>query len=237
MPDLALAPNSDSTTKPRRGRAVWLLGAVAAIGCSALWLYQSYDRMAATAPGNAATGALVQTPALNPLPVEHAAPPAITPQPSAANPTPETVEPAPANSPERRAGTPRRTGEAPEADPTTAAGRARGLVDSGSAMLRQGRYGLAEGMYMKALQEVPEYPPAMAELVRVHLARKDGKEAVRWAELLVAKQSTAVHQLLLGDAQALRGNATAAEAAWSKAAKAGNATAKQRLTDAEGEEE
>jgi Tfp pilus assembly protein PilF len=96
-------------------------------------------------------------------------------------------------------------------------------------MLRQGRYGLAEGMYLKALQEVPEYPPAMADLVRVHLARRDGMEAMRWAERLVAKQNNALHQLLLGDAQALRGNIGAAQAAWSKAANGGNATARQRL--------
>lgn len=214
-----------------------MLGAAAAIGCSALWLYQTYDRSAATAPGNAATGALVQAPALEPLPVDHAAPPALAPQATASEPVQAAEPSAPSASAERRAGTPRRTGESQEADPTTAAGRARALVDSGSAMLRQRRYGIAEGMYMKALQEVPEYPPAMAELVRVHLARKDGKEAVRWAELLVAKQSSGLHQLLLGDAQALRGNRGAAEAAWTKAAKAGNATAQQRLAGDEEEEE
>jgi Tfp pilus assembly protein PilF len=100
-------------------------------------------------------------------------------------------------------------------------------------MLRTGRYGLAESMYMKALQEVPEYPAAMAELVRVHLARRDGMEAMRWAERLVAKQNNPFHQLLLGDAQALRGNSGAAQEAWAKAARGGNATARKRLADDE----
>jgi Tfp pilus assembly protein PilF len=106
-------------------------------------------------------------------------------------------------------------------------------------MLREGRYGLAEGMYMKALQEVPEFPAALADLVRVHLARRDGKEAVRWAERLVAKQDGPLHQLLLGDAQALRGNTGAAQGAWTKAAKGGNKTARQRLaeTEEDGDEE
>ena|GEM_PF-4254116 len=237
LPDLALSPAADTPSKPNRWRGAWLMGAVAAIGCSVLWLYQTYDSSAARAPGNAATGALSQTPPLNTLPVDHAAPPAISPQPSNA----PSVEPEPATTApnaERRPGSTRRAGESQEAaDPTTAAGRARGLVDSGSAMLRQGRYGIAEGMYMKALQEVPEYPPAMAELVRVHLARKDGKEAVRWAELLVAKQSNGLHQLLLGDAQAMRGNNSAAQTAWTNAAKAGNATARQRLAADDEEEE
>jgi hypothetical protein len=236
LPDLALSPAADTASKPNRWRGAWVMGAVAAIGCSALWLYQTYDSSAARAPGNAATGALSQTPPLNTLPVDHAAPPAISPQPTQA-PSVEPEPATPAPNAERRPGSPRRAGESQEADPTTAAGRARGLVDSGSAMLRQGRYGIAEGMYMKALQEVPEYPPAMAELVRVHLARKDGKEAVRWAELLVAKQSNGLHQLLLGDAQALRGNNSAAQTAWTKAAKAGNATAQQRLAADDEEEE
>jgi hypothetical protein len=71
----------------------------------------------------------------------------------------------------------------------------------------------------------------------VHIARRDGKEAVRWAELLVSKQNNALNQLLLGDAQQLRGNGSAAQAAWTKAANSGNATARQRLGEDDEEDE
>jgi hypothetical protein len=231
--DVALTQAEASTPKPQQ-RTVWVLGAIAVIGCSALWLYRNYDSHAATAPGNPAAGALVQTPALTGVQEQPKidTTPAVAAQPILDPPTTTTAEPS-APTQERRASSGRRAGETTEVDPTTAAGRARGLVDSGSAMLHQGRLGLAEGMYMKALQEVPEYPPAMAELVRVHIARRDGKEAVRWAELLVQKQNSGLHQLLLGDAQSLRGNSGAAQEAWNKAARAGNATARERLADAE----
>jgi hypothetical protein len=229
LPEIPLAPAPTSPAKPGR-RGIWLIGAVAAIGCSALFLYRNYDSAAVKAPGNPAAGALVETPVLQ-EPVAVAPAPIAAPQPSAA---PSTEPTGPAASTTPRTASTRRAGEsAPAPDLTTAAGRARALVDSGSAMVKQGRLGLAESMYMKAMQEVPEYPPAMTELVRVHLARRDGKEAVRWAELLVAKQSSGVNLLLLGDAQALRGSRVAAEATWTKAAAAGNATAKQRLGDAE----
>jgi Flp pilus assembly protein TadD len=70
----------------------------------------------------------------------------------------------------------------------------------------------------------------MAGLVRVHLARKDGAEALRWATRLTAKQpKDGVSQLLLGDALALRGDEDGAREAWTRAAERGNATAKQRL--------
>jgi cytochrome c-type biogenesis protein CcmH/NrfG len=96
--------------------------------------------------------------------------------------------------------------------------------------MQQGRLGLAESSYQKALKIVPDYPSAMAALVRVHLARRDGAEAVRWANRLVAKQPTNnVNQLLLGDALNLTGNREAARDAWTEAAESGNSTARQRL--------
>jgi tetratricopeptide (TPR) repeat protein len=217
-----------------------VLSAVAAIGCSAFLLYRTYDKSAATVPGNPAAAALVQTPALAQTqdPLAPAATATGTAQPNPNTPGSESSESAaPAPTAERTSAGARRTSAPREADLTTAAGRARSLVDSGAAMLKQGRLGLAEGMYMKALQEVPEYPAALAELVRVHLARRDGTEAVRWAERLVAKQNNALHQLLLGDAQALRGNSGAAVAAWTKSAEAGNTTARQRLGNDEDDED
>jgi Flp pilus assembly protein TadD len=118
----------------------------------------------------------------------------------------------------------------PQAD--SDAGRAQALVDEGTALFKQGRLGLAESSYQKALSLVPELPTATAALVRVHLARRDGAEAVRWANRLIAKQpKSGESQLLLGDALALRGDSDAARAAWTTAARRGNAAARQRLRE------
>ena len=89
---------------------------------------------------------------------------------------------------------------------------------------------MAEAAYLKALAAYAEYPRAMAGLARVHLARKDGAEAVRWAKRLVVMQpKRGANQILLGDAWALRGNATLARAAWQQALRLGSPDARKRL--------
>jgi cytochrome c-type biogenesis protein CcmH/NrfG len=104
------------------------------------------------------------------------------------------------------------------------------LVDEGSLLFEDGRLGLAEASYLKALKVMPSYPRAMAGLVRVHIERKDGAEAVRWANQLVATQpKNGQNQLLLGDAEALRGDDAAARAAWTRAVRYGSPAARQRL--------
>jgi cytochrome c-type biogenesis protein CcmH/NrfG len=66
----------------------------------------------------------------------------------------------------------------------------------------------------------------------VHLARRDGVEALRWADRLIAKEpNNAGYLLLLGDARALHGEADAAHTAWTQAARGGIAAARQRLDD------
>jgi hypothetical protein len=103
-------------------------------------------------------------------------------------------------------------------------------VTQGHRLLRRGQLGLAEAAYLKALSALPNYPRAMAGLARVHLRRKDGAEAVRWAERLVKQQpKRGNNQLLLGDAWALRGQPARARAAWLRAAAYGNAAARSRL--------
>jgi hypothetical protein len=103
-------------------------------------------------------------------------------------------------------------------------------VGEGNRLFKRGQLGLAEAAYLKALAALPGYPRAMAALARVHLKRKDGSEAVRWAERLVARQPRrGNNQLLLGDAWALRGNDARARAAWQRAASYGNAAARKRL--------
>jgi histone H1/5 len=110
--------------------------------------------------------------------------------------------------------------------------RANRLVDEGHGLLKRGHLGLAESAYMKALTAWPDLPRALAGLTRVHLQRKDGSEAVRWAKRLVAKEpKSGQNQLLLGDAWALRGNAKYARAAWLQAVRYANSTARKRLKD------
>jgi tetratricopeptide (TPR) repeat protein len=114
-------------------------------------------------------------------------------------------------------------------DPSDPSG-AKAFVDQGMALFKDGRLGLAEASYLKALKVQPGYARAMAALVRVHIERRDGAEAVRWAKQLVEQQpENGANLLLLGDAQQLRGDLSAARDAWSEAADYGNATARERL--------
>lgn len=115
---------------------------------------------------------------------------------------------------------------APALDPT------QQLIADANALLSAGRFGLAEGLYLKALLSAPADQSALAGLVRVHLGRHDGVEATRWAQRLVTVQpKNPAHQVLLGDALALRGDPTAAHAAWTRAAASGSDVARQRLQD------
>lgn len=104
------------------------------------------------------------------------------------------------------------------------------LVNEGVEYTKAERHGLAEAAYLKALQVVPDYPRAMTALVRVHIQRGDGLEAVRWASRMVKLQPARSQPLLLlGDAQAARGDLEAAKNAWSQAARYGSAPARERL--------
>ena len=111
---------------------------------------------------------------------------------------------------------------------------ARRYVAVGHRLLKRKKLGPARAeLYIKALRTFPDYPRALAGVARVHLQRREGSDAVRWAKRLVAVQSQrGNNQLLLGDAWALRGDDTAARAAWRRAAKYGNATARSRLKKA-----
>jgi hypothetical protein len=110
--------------------------------------------------------------------------------------------------------------------------RANRFVDEGHGLLKRAHLGLAEAAYLKALAAWPDLPRALAGLTRVHLQRRDGSEAVRWAKRLVAKEpKSGQNQLLLGDAWALRGDAKSARAAWIQAVRYANSTARKRLKE------
>ncbi len=108
--------------------------------------------------------------------------------------------------------------------------RARKLVQEATKLRRRKRLGMAEASYLKALTLWPNYPLAIAGVVRVHLERRDGVEALRWAERLVTmKPNRSNHHLLHGDALALNGKMDGARKAWRRSARYGNRRAKKRL--------
>ncbi len=109
-------------------------------------------------------------------------------------------------------------------------GSARKLVTEATRLRRRQRLGMAEASYLKALSLWPNYPLAMAGVVRVHLERRDGVEALRWAKRLVKmKPLRSNHYLLLGDAYALNAKMDHARKAWRRSARFGNRRAKRRL--------
>ena len=106
-------------------------------------------------------------------------------------------------------------------------------VGEGHQLLKHEKLQAAKVAYMKALRAFPEYPRALAGIVRLQLRRHDGAEAVRWAKRLIAVQpKRGNNRLLLGDAWAMHGDQTLARDAWRRAANYGNATARQRLRKA-----
>jgi tetratricopeptide (TPR) repeat protein len=126
-------------------------------------------------------------------------------------------------------------GVEPTGDRRLDVGRARAnrLVNLGHRLRRGGRLGMAEASYLKALDAEPRYARAMAGLVRVHLKRRDGVEALRWARKLTGLQPRrANNQLLLGDAYALMDAHGAASKAWKTAARYGSRVARKRLANA-----
>jgi hypothetical protein len=81
------------------------------------------------------------------------------------------------------------------------------LIREGNQLLKDNRLGMAEASYLKALKAKPNYPRAMASLVRVHLRRGDGNEAARWAKRLNKIQpKNSTNRRLLADALALQNN-------------------------------
>jgi hypothetical protein len=215
QPSLATARASRSSDATRKRRAV-LLYAVAALGCTALllcWLYAAMDRSegAAVAAGALHHASSAET---TPSTAQVVAPPSL-PVPS---PPVDSRQVDSSSNPIRAGGHGGKLA------------RAQALIDEGTVLLNQGELGLAQGLLQQALEAIPEHPKAMALLARVHLARRDGAEAMRWAHRLLAKYPrNDAFQVLLGDAQALSGDIRAARTTWTEAARNGSSAARRRL--------
>lgn len=109
---------------------------------------------------------------------------------------------------------------------------ARSLVERGQRMRRHKRLGMAESYYLRALRHFDHYPRAVSGLVKVHLARGDAREALRWAKRLVAmKPNRRSHRYLLGEAYAMNGNMRKARRHWLRAARWGLKVAAKRLEE------
>jgi len=220
-------------------RAALYVGLAAA--CSLLALHFASERAPEAGPAVTAVGALEQAaPAeVMPRPAAESAPgaaamaaPAVPVAPAPAQPGATALPPAEAPAEQGTltdAGEARTARERPRVTRRQRA-RARRLVTSGTALIRRGRLDRAEAAFERALEAWPEYSRALAGMARVHIKRKEGPEAVRWAERLVARvPKRAQYQLLLGDAAALSGDLTAAQAAWKRAARYGSPSARARL--------
>jgi hypothetical protein len=116
----------------------------------------------------------------------------------------------------------------PSIDPARA--KANYLVNMGHRLRKQNRLGMAEASYLKALNAMPNYARAVSGLVAVHLSRRDGVEALRWAKKLVQLQGKrGAHHRLLGDAYALAGNKSAARSAWQQGVRLGDRMSRSRM--------
>jgi tetratricopeptide (TPR) repeat protein len=92
------------------------------------------------------------------------------------------------------------------------------------------RYERAAAACLKALEISPSSQAALIELVRLHLDERDGPQALRWAQRLVALEpERSSSLLLLGDAYALSGAKAEAKQAWLRASQLGSTTARARL--------
>jgi hypothetical protein len=232
------APESLAPRPVRRGpRAFALLAAAAmlAIGAVALAGLSRRGLRAETHAARAALGAAAPqpspSPAVTPTITPAPARPAAAPEPPVATAIPTAV---PAPEPTVQPDTPPLDDEAPalEDEPTETvnAPEATRQVNAAYQLLERGQLEPAEAAYRKALALLPHYPRALAGLVRVQLERKNGPEAVRWAEQLVAAQpKRGNNQLLLGDAYALSGDSENARKAWHTSSLYGNTTAWKRL--------
>jgi tetratricopeptide (TPR) repeat protein len=108
--------------------------------------------------------------------------------------------------------------------------RASRAIKRADTLFERGKLGPASASYRYALANAPENAEAMAGLARVHLRRKEGGEALKMAQRLVAQHGRdSSYLLLLGDAWAQQADPVQARDAWTRAAAYGNRTALQRL--------
>ena len=84
--------------------------------------------------------------------------------------------------------------------------------------------------YRNALGKRSAYPRALSGLTKVHLERREYRQALRRARVLVKlRPGQGVYHLLLGDAYRGAGDMTRAKQSWRKASRLRNRTARRRL--------
>lgn len=227
---LASRMRAQALAAPPRVRQAALVGGVLAVATVGL---------VASSSGHSTLSPLYVTGSLKAALSAPKAAAAEAPEPAPAPTAPEAPEEGaapPAQEPQVHAelGDPEPMAPGPSATRATRRGRSIAAANQhirvGHRLRKQRRLGMAEASYLKALKELPGYPRAMAGLVRVHLNRRDGREALRWAQRLVRRQpKRGNNQLLLGDAYKLSGNTTKARQAWRQALRYGNVAARKRL--------
>jgi Flp pilus assembly protein TadD len=108
--------------------------------------------------------------------------------------------------------------------------QARSITARGHRYLRADRHETAAMAYLKALEIVPGYVPALTPLIGVYLDEANAPEACRWAEQLVAvAPNSGEAHLLLGDALEQSGDGGGADRASRRASELGNKLARKRL--------
>jgi CheY-like chemotaxis protein len=107
------------------------------------------------------------------------------------------------------------------------------LVHRALPLIRKGKLGQAQATLDRAWELDPRNPQAMAGYARLHIAAKNGDEAVKWARKAVRKRAKrASYHVLYGDALTLQGKTNEARTAYRKALSVDpkNRTARSRLS-------
>jgi len=95
------------------------------------------------------------------------------------------------------------------------------MVQAALIFWHEGDYAGADAGFDAALEQVPDYPPALEGKGRVALARARPRAAAGWFERALAQRSSVETAWLLGDALALAGDARGAARAYARVEREG----------------
>jgi tetratricopeptide (TPR) repeat protein len=138
----------------------------------------------------------------------------------------EPVEPAPV----ARSGLVDAEGAARSASRARARDAARVLTGRARTRRAAGDIANAEKLLGDALEALPTYAPAAADLATIHIHRGDYRRALSYAKQAQRSAPRKLgYMVLLGDAHQLNGNGSAAGVWWRRAAEYGSTKAEERL--------